>query len=69
MKQPEVISLGTMLVEIMRIQLDEPFDQIGTFAGPFPSGDTPVYVNAVRGWGVRRASWARSAMTGSGAAS
>ena len=47
MKQPEVISLGTMLVEIMRIQLDEPFDQIGTFAGPFPSGDTPVYVNAV----------------------
>jgi sugar/nucleoside kinase (ribokinase family) len=36
-----------MLVEIMRIQLDEPFDRIGTFAGPFPSGDTPVYVNAV----------------------
>lgn len=44
---PEVVSLGTMLVEIMRINLDEPFDQAGTFAGPFPSGDTPVYVNAV----------------------
>ncbi len=45
--QPEVVSVGTMLVEIMRIQLDEPLNQIGTFAGPFPSGDTPVYVNAV----------------------
>jgi len=45
--QPEVVSLGTMLVEIMRIELDQPFHHIGTFAGPFPSGDTPVYVNAV----------------------
>lgn len=44
---PQVVSLGIMLVEIMRINLDEPFDQAGAFAGPFPSGDTPVYVNAV----------------------
>ena len=47
MSSPQVVSLGTMLVEIMRVALDEPFEQIGTFAGPFPSGDTPVYVNAV----------------------
>lgn len=47
MNTPHVISLGVMLVEIMRINLDEPLDQPGTFAGPFPSGDTPVYVNAV----------------------
>ncbi len=47
MSSPKVVSLGTMLVEIMRIALDEPFEQSGTFAGPFPSGDTPVYVNAV----------------------
>jgi tagatose kinase len=47
MSSPQVVSLGTMLVEIMRIAVDEPFEQIGTFAGPFPSGDTPVYVNAV----------------------
>ena len=47
MNSPKVVSLGTMLVEIMRVALDEPFEQIGTFAGPFPSGDTPVYVNAV----------------------
>ena len=47
MTAPHVISLGTMLVEIMRVNLDEPLDRPGTFAGPFPSGDTPVFVNAV----------------------
>ena len=44
---PQVVSSGDDVVEIMRINLDEPLDQAGTFAGPFPSGDTPVYVNAV----------------------
>lgn len=45
---PEVISLGTMLVEIMRMHLDEPLDQVGgTFAGPFPSGDPAIYIDAV----------------------
>jgi sugar/nucleoside kinase (ribokinase family) len=53
MAEPYVISLGTMLVEIMRIQLDEPLYQPGTFVGPFPSGDTPVYVNAVAKLGHR----------------
>jgi sugar/nucleoside kinase (ribokinase family) len=47
MTMPQVISLGNMLVEIMRVQLDEPLDQPGTFAGPFPSGDTPIYIDTV----------------------
>lgn len=47
MSLPHVISLGTMLVEIMRINKDESFEQTGTFAGPYPSGDTPVFVNCV----------------------
>ena len=47
MSGPQVISLGNMLVEIMRVDLDEPLSLPGTFVGPFPSGDTPVYVNAV----------------------
>jgi len=47
MKAPEVISIGNMLVEIMRVNLDEPFDQAGTFVGPFPSGDTPIYIDTV----------------------
>jgi sugar/nucleoside kinase (ribokinase family) len=46
-KLPEVISMGTLLVEVMRINRDEPLDQSGTFAGPFPSGDTPIYIDAV----------------------
>ena len=47
MGYPEVISMGNMLVEIMRIQLDEPLNQAGTFTGPYPSGDTPIYVDSV----------------------
>jgi len=47
MNTPEVISLGNMLVEIMRVNLDEPLDRPGTFVGPFPSGDTPIYVDTV----------------------
>ena len=34
-----------MLVEVMRTGLDMPLDQPGIFAGPFPSGDTPIYVD------------------------
>ncbi len=44
---PQVVSLGNMLVEIMRVHLDEPLDQPGSFVGPFPSGDTPIYIDTV----------------------
>lgn len=44
---PQVVSIGNMLVEIMRVQLDEPLDQPGSFVGPFPSGDTPIYIDTV----------------------
>jgi tagatose kinase len=47
MTYPEVISMGNMLVEIMRIQLDEPLNQAGTFSGPYPSGDTTIYIDSV----------------------
>jgi len=47
MNAPEVISLGNMLVEVMRVQLDEPLDRPGTFVGPYPSGDTPIYISTV----------------------
>ena len=47
MPKPEVISVGTMLVEVMREDLDEPLDRPGTFVGPFPSGDTPIYIDTV----------------------
>src|ERR671927_748800 len=44
---PEVISIGNMLVEVMRVHLDEPLNAPGTFVGPFPSGDTPIYIDTV----------------------
>ena len=47
MHPPEVISMGNMLVEIMRVKLDQPLDRPGTFVGPFPSGDTPIYIDTV----------------------
>lgn len=47
MSLPEVVSLGNMLVEIMRVGLDEPLDRPGTLVGPFPSGDTPIYIDTV----------------------
>jgi tagatose kinase len=53
MNYPEVISMGNMLVEIMRIQLDEPLNQAGTFSGPYPSGDTPIYIDSVARLGHR----------------
>ncbi len=42
---PEIISIGNMLVEVMRTGLDMPLDQPGTFMGPYPSGDTPIYID------------------------
>lgn len=44
---PEVITIGNMLVEIMRTGLDQPMNEPGLFAGPFPSGDTPIYIDSV----------------------
>jgi sugar/nucleoside kinase (ribokinase family) len=47
MNTPEVLSIGGILVEIMRQKLEEPLYEQGTFAGPFPSCDTPIYIDAV----------------------
>ncbi|MGL4647769.1 MAG: sugar kinase, partial [Caldilineaceae bacterium] len=44
---PEVVCIGTMLVEVMRTGLDQPMDRPGPFVGPFPSGDTCIYTDQV----------------------
>jgi tagatose kinase len=47
-RPPEVISMGNLLVEVMRLNVDEPLGRVGgTFAGPFPSGDPAIYIDAV----------------------
>ena len=53
MPGPEIVSMGNMLVEVMRTELDQPLDRPGPFQGPFPSGDTPIYVDAVARLGGR----------------
>jgi sugar/nucleoside kinase (ribokinase family) len=50
---PEVISIGNMLVEVMRVDLDQALDQPGAFVGPYPSGDTPIYTDTVARLGRR----------------
>lgn len=41
----DILSIGGCLVEIMRDQLDSPLDRAGSFVGPFPSGDTPIFID------------------------
>src|SRR5512146_725475 len=47
MQTPEVISVGNLLVEVMRRELDQPLNLPGQFAGPFPSGDCAIYIDTV----------------------
>src|SRR3954453_2525932 len=47
MPSPEVISIGNMLVEVMRAELDRPLDHADLCLGPYPSGDTPIYIDTV----------------------
>ncbi|MCD6170135.1 MAG: sugar kinase [Candidatus Latescibacteria bacterium] len=42
---PEIISLGELLVEIMRTERGVSFKREGLFAGPFPSGAPAIYIN------------------------
>jgi sugar/nucleoside kinase (ribokinase family) len=43
---PEVISLGELLVEIMRDKIDSPLGQPGVFLGPYPSGAPAIFLDA-----------------------
>lgn len=47
-----VMTLGEILVEIMRPGVDQPLDQPGDFCGPFPSGAPVIFIDTVArlGW-------------------
>lgn len=47
MSNPEVISMGALLVEVMRTELDQPMNLPAEFAGPFPSGDCGIYIDTI----------------------
>lgn len=49
---PQVLSLGELLVEVMRPTVDQPLDEPGQFVGPFPSGAPAIFIDAVARLGV-----------------
>ena len=44
--------MGPLIVEIIRIERNRTFCEAGTFAGPFPSGDTPIFIHAAAKMGM-----------------
>ena len=45
---PEIISIGELLVEIMRAEVDVPHGRIGSYyKGPFPSGAPAIFIDSV----------------------
>jgi sugar/nucleoside kinase (ribokinase family) len=48
----EVLSLGEILVEIMRKDLDVPHNLPGTYVGPYPSGAPAIFVDAAANLGL-----------------
>ncbi len=45
---PDIISLGELLVEIMRTEIDVPHGRIGSYyKGPFPSGAPAIFIDSV----------------------
>lgn len=50
--KPQVVSMGELLVEIMREKIDEPLGVRGTFVGPFASGAPAIFIDAVARLGL-----------------
>lgn len=42
---PEIISVGELIVDVMRMHVDEPLDEPGIFAGAFPSGAPAIFID------------------------
>ncbi len=41
----EIITMGEIIVEIMRANIDEPLDRACTFKGPYPSGAPAIFID------------------------
>jgi len=51
---PDIISLGELLVEIMRTEKNIPHGFLGaTYRGPFPSGAPAIYINSAARMGIK----------------
>lgn len=51
----DIVTIGGLLCEVMRKELDKPLDAPADFTGPYPSGDTPIMINAAAKLGANTA--------------
>lgn len=51
----DIVSIGALLCEVMRKELDKPLDQAADFTGPYPSGDSGIMLNAAAKLGANSA--------------
>ena len=42
----DIVTIGSMFVEIMRKELEKPLSMPADFTGPYPSGDIAIFLNA-----------------------
>ena len=49
----DIVTIGPLLCEVMRKELDKPLDAPADFTGPYPSGDTPIMLNAAAKLGAK----------------
>ena len=49
----EIIAMGEALVEVMRVQVDDPLDRASAFVGPFPSGAPAIFADQAARLGPR----------------
>ncbi|GMA61142.1 PfkB family carbohydrate kinase [Alicyclobacillus fastidiosus] len=49
---PYVVTIGEILVEIMRSQVNVPLHRSGEFLGPYPSGAPAIFIDAIAKLGI-----------------
>lgn len=49
----DIVTFGSLIVEIIRKDLDCEFDVGAEFMGPYASGDTPIFINAAARLGAK----------------
>lgn len=49
----DIVTFGSLIVEIIRKDLDRDLDVSAEFLGPYASGDTPIFINAAARLGAK----------------
>ena len=49
----DIVTMGPLICEVMRKELDKPLDRPADFTGPYPSGDAAIMLNAASKLGAK----------------